>query len=68
MALQRRVRGLQGGRRQWMYPCTDIHERHLMRTRRMAALLAAGGLAAGLGAGLALRRVPGRRTDPGAGL
>ena len=33
-------------------PCIDIHEGHLMRTRRMAALLATRGLAAGLGAGL----------------
>ena len=33
-------------------PRIDIHEGHLMRTRRMAALLATGGLAAGLGAGL----------------
>ena len=31
---------------------TDIHERDLMRMRRMAGLLFAGGLAAGLGAGL----------------
>ena len=31
---------------------TDIHERDLMRMRRMAGLLVAGGLAAGLGASL----------------
>ena len=42
---------LQGEGRQWM-DRTDIHERDLMRMRRMAGLLFAGGLAAGLGAGL----------------
>jgi hypothetical protein len=31
---------------------TDIRERDLMRMRRMAGLLVAGGLAAGLGASL----------------
>lgn len=42
---------------------TDIHERHPMRMRRMAGLLFAGGLAAGLGAGLQVSRCHGYASD-----